>query len=218
MSANLRLLALFLVAITTSAQHRPGRVAGSSTPPGSADRGKFISAICTPHVMGATAVRSPFALGPSTRNARAWAARRGFGQLFRSGYFAPYYGLNQGYSDQSVPMANYSPPYDNFVWQPTTETNVQQQAPAKPAQSVVHEYKWRHEVAAAGAGGEPMFTIALKDGSTRSAVITWVEDRNLHYIDPQDRHWVLTSQRIDHDTTRRLNKQKSLNLQLPPSS
>jgi hypothetical protein len=168
--------------------------------------------------MGATTARSPSALGPSTRNARTWAARRGFGQLLGYGYFAPYYGFNEDYSDQSVPMANYSPPYENLMWQPTTETNVQPQTPAKPAQSVLHEYKWSHDVALAGAGGEPMFTIALKDGSTRSAVITWVEDRKLHYIDPQDRHWVLTSQRIDHDTTRRLNKQKSLNVQLPPSS
>ena len=88
-------------------------------------------------------------------------------------------------------------------------------APPQPASAVIHEYNVNPELASA-AGKETTFTIALKDGSTRSAVAFWVQHGKVHYIDSQDRQQVLSSDLIDRETTERLNRQKNLNMQLPP--
>jgi hypothetical protein len=58
--------------------------------------------------------------------------------------------------------------------------------------------------------------VALKDGSKRDGVTAWVQDRSLHLIDFEGRQQVLAADFIDREMTRRLNRQKNLNLQLPP--
>ena len=80
---------------------------------------------------------------------------------------------------------------------------------------MIHEYKVNPEIAAA-AGTQRAFTIALKDGTMRSAVAFWVQKGKVHYIDPQDRQQVLSSDLIDRQATERLNREKNLAMQLPP--
>ena len=87
-------------------------------------------------------------------------------------------------------------------------------APVRPAQSVIHEYKWPKNEET--GGGASTFTIALKDGSQRFAVAAWIEGGKLLYLDSEDRQQSLSSDVIDRQTTDRLNEEKHLRLQLPP--
>jgi len=80
---------------------------------------------------------------------------------------------------------------------------------------VIRNYNWNGQTVAA-PGEKPTFTIALKDGSTRSAIATWVQGKTLHYTDSEDNQGVLSSDLIDRATTRQLNKEQRLSIQLPP--
>jgi hypothetical protein len=88
--------------------------------------------------------------------------------------------------------------------------------PPQPAHSVINEYKW-NESGAASEDRATTFTIALNDGSKCYALTAWVQDGNLNYLDSEGRQQVLSSDRIDRDATQSLNRQKKLNLQLPPA-
>jgi hypothetical protein len=93
--------------------------------------------------------------------------------------------------------------------------SAQQDTGFRPANPVVQEYKWDEPV----TGPEDQaasFAIVLKDGSKRYAVMAWVQDGQLHYIDSEGHQQTLAANVIDRDTTHRLNRQKSLNLRLPP--
>jgi uncharacterized protein YidB (DUF937 family) len=79
---------------------------------------------------------------------------------------------------------------------------------------VIHEYKWPKNEET--GGGATAFTIALKDGSQRSAVAAWIQGGKLQYLDSEDRQQALSPDVIDRQTTDRLNEEKHLRLQLPP--
>ncbi len=154
--------------------------------------------------------------------------RRGFqnGFRYRQGYglYAPYFPLS-GYDF----YAPYSPLYgdDQFageypqeypangntvIIQPAAAGNVE---PAPPASSVIHEYKL--DTKPAGVPGERLtFTIVLKNGTTRSAAVSWVQNGKLHYLDSQSRQQLLSPEAIDRDATERANEQKNLRMDLPP--
>ena len=78
----------------------------------------------------------------------------------------------------------------------------------------MHEYKWPNEGPPL-AGEAAIFTIALKDGSRRSAVMTWVQNKHLYFVDSTGKQQVLASEIIDHDVTHRLNRAKNLTIHLP---
>jgi hypothetical protein len=132
----------------------------------------------------------------------------GYGFLGDSPYDAgyPYPGL---YSEEPPPPPNFvvtAPPAEQASPQPA--------APVRPAQSVIQEYKWPKSDET--GGGATTFTIALKDGSQRSATAAWIQGGKLHYLDSEDRQQALSSDVIDRQTTDRLNEEKHLRLQLPP--
>jgi hypothetical protein len=132
------------------------------------------------------------------------------GYGFLGGY--PY---GAGYPDAGF-YAEEPPPPPNFVVAapPAGQASPQPPAPIRPAQSVIHEYKWPKSDET--GGGATTFTIALKDGSQRFATAAWVQGGKLHYLDPEDRRQALSSDVIDRQTTDRLNEEKHLRLQLPP--
>jgi len=107
------------------------------------------------------------------------------------------------------------PTPENFAPQSTAAPVAQAREPTQTAHAVIQEYNWKDHTPAA-ADEQTTFTIALKDGSTRSAVVTWVQGRTLHYTDSDDKQGVLSADLIDRDTTRRLNRAKKLSIQLPP--
>jgi hypothetical protein len=198
MRSDLRLGTLFLIATAIFAQH------------GGGFRGSF------PTAHGTRSVATP---GLARFNGRILSHRSEFRQRFGNGYFAPYYpflGGYGGYANEYLPAPDYFPGTDKIVSQPSATVMVQPPpTPVQTAQAVVHEYNWNGRPVAPAVEAAT-FTIALKDGSKRSAIVTWVQGRTLHYTDADDQQGVLSADLIDRNTTRRLNKEKNLYIQLPP--
>ncbi|MBV9765038.1 MAG: hypothetical protein JOZ48_09365 [Acidobacteriaceae bacterium] len=140
-------------------------------------------------------------LAGSARLTGQFGGRRGLG----NGFF-PYFPFLGDYASA------YAPGY-NIYFLPFPEASSQEE-PAKPVQSVIHEYPENDKTAAAGSE-QTTFTIALKNGSRRSAETVWVQDDMLHYLDLQGMQGTLSADVIDRETTQRLNKEKNLYLQLP---
>ena len=59
------------------------------------------------------------------------------------------------------------------------------------------------------------FVIALDNGSHHSANAVWVQNGVLHYIDSEDRHHQVPLKAVDRELTRKLNRDRKLNLWLP---
>jgi hypothetical protein len=220
MTSTMRYVALFLIATGAFAQHSGG-FAGRPAPglgstPAAAGFGRV------PLGIGGTGVFPRFPPGPRIRSAfgpGAFGNRFGYGNRSGYGYFAPYYPFyGYGY-DQS--LGGYPEEYpaggNTFVFPPTANTSAgpPPAPPPQSASSVIHEYKLNPELAPSTGKGTA-FTIALKDGSMRSAVAFWVQQGKLHYIDSHDRQQVLSADLIDRDATERLNREKNLPMQLPP--
>jgi hypothetical protein len=198
MRSNLRFAALFLMAAAMFAQHGGGIRGSSPAVPGH----------------GTRTVAPP---GLPRINGRVSGRRSDFRQRFGNGYFAPYYPFLGDYGDDYLPPPDYLPSTDNLPPQPNPSVIVQPPpAPVQTAHAVIHDYNWNAR-GVAPATEQTTVTIALKDGSTRSAIATWVQGRTLHYTDPDDKQGVLSADLIDRDTTRRLNKKKNLSIQLPPA-
>src|SRR5258708_3315270 len=88
-------------------------------------------------------------------------------------------------------------------------------APPRPpeiAHAAVHEY---HPAEPAATGQQPVFTLAMNDGSRHAAILVWVQNGAIHYIHPtvKTEHAPLSS--LDRATTDRLNQEKNLELHLP---
>jgi hypothetical protein len=192
MGNNTACIALFLLATPTFAQHgggaRSGTVAGFG------------------HGGGVLAPRVR-----TVRPLRFSGNRLGF-QRFGGESFAPY---DPFWGDYAGDLSGYDFPADADYLPANDFLPVQLAVRALPAHAVVTEYKWKDQ----GVGGSDnslAFTIALKDGTRCIAVATWLQHSKLYYIDSQGRQEVLSSDRIDRDTTQRLNDEKKLQLQLPP--
>ena len=196
MKAQLRFAALFLVAAALFAQ-RGGAFRGSSAA-----------------ALGHTP-RPPGAVGAPRIHTRIEGHRSGFRQRFGNGFSTPYYPFLGEYAPDYLPQPEYLATPENFAPQLSTPPVARVPEPIQTAHAVIQEYNWKDHNAAA-TDEQATFTIALKDGSTRSAIVTWVQGRTLHYTDSDDKQGVLSADLIDRDTTRRLNRAKKLSIQLPP--
>ncbi len=87
--------------------------------------------------------------------------------------------------------------------------------PPEVAHAVVHDYRQPAEPASAAGQGQPVFTLAMRDGSTHSAILVWVQNGAVHYIDPTGKTEHVPLNTLDRGTTQRLNQEKSLELHLP---
>jgi hypothetical protein len=90
--------------------------------------------------------------------------------------------------------------------------------PPRPeiARPALHEYKETADAASATSGGaQPMFTLAMRDGSMRPAILVWVQEGVVHYIDQSGKTSHIPLDTLDRDTTQRLNREKNLELHLP---
>lgn|GEM_PF-3127105 len=129
--------------------------------------------------------------------------------------FAPFVMATAAFAQYGcVPAASLLPPVTVIVQTAPAEM-APPPLPPPPAHPVMHEYNWSDE-AKGSAGNPPTYTIALKNGYWRIAVIAWVQDGKLHYIDPEHKHQALSSDVIDREATARVNQQKNLHLELPP--
>lgn len=196
MRNDVKFIALFLLATAAFAQHGGGMRSGSS--------------MGVAHGSGHVA-----APGSGHRDARIISNRRRSGRTGANGFYTPYYPFFDGYADESLP--NDNGPVNELSPQPSFTPPTAEASPAVPAQTahaVVSEYKWKSAVVPNRQG--QTFTLALKDGSKRYPVASWVQNGKLHVIDAQGRQEVLPADRIDRDVTDRLNSEKNLQMQLPP--
>jgi hypothetical protein len=133
---------------------------------------------------------------------------RGFGYGYGDA-FAPYY---------AGPAYDY-PPQPNFsVFQPPPPPVFVEQPP-REAQSVIHEYAQPVTGTSTSTQGEPpAFGIVLKDGSMRSASAVFVSNNVLHYVDTEERNMRVSMDEVDREATRKLNRERKLNLWLPAAA
>lgn len=90
---------------------------------------------------------------------------------------------------------------------------VQPPRPPEIAHAAMHEY--RQPADTADAGQQPVFTLAMNDGSKHAAILVWVQNGAIHYIDPTGRTEHAPLSTLDRATTERLNQEKNLELHLP---
>jgi hypothetical protein len=113
-------------------------------------------------------------------------------------------GYDYGYAPPNVVVIQQPPPY--VVIEPPA-------APQPPVVSAILEYKVAEAPAVVS---EPAsFGIVLKDGSSRDAIAVTVQDNVVHYVDADGRHERVALDTVDRDATRRLNRERKLDLRLP---
>jgi hypothetical protein len=136
--------------------------------------------------------------------------RFGFGRRFflSSAFFPSAFPLLLGGDDYGYPPA----PNIIIMEQPPPQTIVQQ-APRETVRAEIHEYQPTEPVP---GEEQPAFAIVLKDGSVQSAVAVSVQDDVLQYVDPDGEHRRVPLDTVDRQTTRRVNRERKLELHLPP--
>ena len=137
-----------------------------------------------------------------------------FGGSRGSGRFIGPYGYPLLLGDYAYPP-NYPATPTLVITPPAPVYAVDEPAPAP--RSEIREYK-STEAPAASATEQPTFSIALKDGSVRSAVAVFVQGNMVAYVDPDGRQERVPGDAVDRDATKRLNQGLKVNLYLPPPS
>jgi hypothetical protein len=134
--------------------------------------------------------------------------RHGFGNFGNFGFLGGYPLLpvitdGYGYGNGGAPTIIMLQPMQMPVATPR---------PLEIAHAAVHEY---HPAETAAAGQQPVFTLAMNDGSRHAAILVWVQNGAIHYIDPTGKTEHAPLSRLDRATTERLNQEKNLELHLP---
>ena len=126
------------------------------------------------------------------------------------GYGFGGYDYDYGYMPQSPNVGDLEPPPPP-VYVPLPER------PPEPATMVIHEYRpLAAATPPASAGDEPLFAIVLKNGTTLSASAVIVQNDGLHIVDPDGAHQRVPMDAVDREATTRANRERKLQLQLPP--
>lgn len=86
-------------------------------------------------------------------------------------------------------------------------------APIEPPRPEIHEY----QSAAPAANEDQTFAIVLRDGSVHSAVAVTVQKGALYYVEPDGAHRLVSLEALDREATQRMNRERKLQLQLPPA-
>jgi hypothetical protein len=122
-----------------------------------------------------------------------------FGGGYPAFYASPDYN-SEGYQGYQIP-AIVMPP---LPVQPPL-------IPEPPVRPQMHEYVWKDT----GVSHSGIFTIVLRDGTTRIAVAVWAQGTMIHYVDANNRTGSFPLRSIDRESTMRVNTEKHLTLQLP---
>ena len=131
---------------------------------------------------------------------RATQPHRAFPNIFP--WFFGDYGYDAYEPTPSVVMVEQPPLY---VVVPT--------APSAPPKAEMHEYSQP----TTAADEEQTFAIVLKDGSVHAAVAVTVQANGLYYVEPDGAHRLVKADALDREATVRLNRERKLQLQLPPA-
>ncbi len=131
---------------------------------------------------------------------------------------APFFPVYFGGYDEFGYTASTPAPNVLIVQQPPAYLMLQE-APRQTAAGEVHEYTLAPSTPPAATDEEPpAFAIVLRDGSVHSAAAVTVQDDVLHYVEPDGRHMRVALSAVDREATQRRNRDRKLNLQLPPAS
>ena len=114
--------------------------------------------------------------------------------------------------DYDYGYENYTPaPNIVVVEQPPLYVRLPTE-PSVPPKSEIHEY---HQTGARDQ--EQTFAIVLKDGSVLSAAAVTAQNRGLYFVEPGGAHRLVALDAVDREATERLNRERKLQLQLPPA-
>jgi hypothetical protein len=213
---NLVWLCLCFVLVVPATGQRGGGFGGTGRSAGSGlGHAGFGSRAFRPGSFGRGRFRSALVFGRFNR----------FGLRFSpyGSSFYPYsYPLFDGGYDYGYPSDYGYPATPNvfMIPQPTPQMIVQQ-----PAHEVIRpeirEYRESlsavSEAPPAARSEETTFVIVLNDGSHHAANAVWVQGTILHYVDSEDDHHQVPLTSVDRATTRELNRERKLNLWLPPA-
>lgn len=129
-------------------------------------------------------------------------------------FFTPAFPLFLGGYDYGYP--EYSPAPNVVIIQQFSPSAPVQETPREPVKSEIREYRQPAVTTAPLPQEEqPAFAIVLKDGSVHSAAAVVMEGDTLHYVDPDGRHQRVALKTVDGEATRRVNRERNLQLQLP---
>jgi hypothetical protein len=135
----------------------------------------------------------------------------GFGGYGFGGY--GFDGYDYGYAPQAPSVVVVEPPPP-----PPPYAILPERAP-ETATTVIHEYQPLPAAATqTPEGDQPQFAIVLKNSTILSASAVIVQDGALHIVDPDGAHQRVSLDAVDREATKRVNRERKLQLQLPPAS
>ena len=118
-------------------------------------------------------------------------------------------GYDYGYVPQAPSVVFVEPPPPAYVPIP--------ERPPETATMVIHEYQpLSAATTQSPEADQPVFAIVLKNSTMLSATAVVVQNDGLHIVDPDGGHQRVSLEAIDREATRRVNRDRKLQLQLPP--
>lgn len=137
--------------------------------------------------------------------------------------FAPIYPLGfggYGFGGYDYGDYGYAPQPPSVVVEPPPPPPPYAILPERPPETaitVIHEYQLPSAAAAqASEADQPVFAIVLKNSTILSASAVIVQDGALHIVDPEGAHQRVSLDAVDREATKRVNRERKLQLQLPP--
>jgi hypothetical protein len=138
---------------------------------------------------------------------------------FYSGFYDPYFGdygdSGYGYPDYGYTDNGAYPNYDSgspqvlVISNQTPPQPVMVQGPPAPA-------VWNAEPAIqANKYEEPLYLLAMKDGTIRAVLAYWVDGATVHYVTMDHEQKQTTLASLDRGLSVRLNRERNVTFQLP---
>ena len=134
---------------------------------------------------------------------------RAFAPVFPLGFGGyGFGGYDYGYVPQAPSVVVVEPPPPAYAPVP--------ERPPETATMVIHEYQPLSAATPASEGDQPVFAIVLKNSTILSASAVVVQNDALHIVDADGAHQRVSLEAVDREATKRVNRERKLQLQLPP--
>ncbi|MCL4402622.1 MAG: hypothetical protein M1436_08180 [Acidobacteria bacterium] len=143
----------------------------------------------------------------------------GAGRVVYMPYAYPVYMGNYGFDQQQQPnvVVVYPQPQSPVVINQQVAQPAPEQAPDGGGVKLYQAPARSTAEMAAAEPATPGYLFAFKDHSIYSAVAYWVQGDTLHYFTAGNTHNQVSLSLLDRPLTERLNKERGVSIQLPPS-
>ena len=111
---------------------------------------------------------------------------------------------------------SYSPAPNVVVIQQPPAYVIVPQPYIEPSKPEIYEYNLPSAPVSKADDEQQMFAIVLRDGTVDSAIGVTVQNDLLHLVEPDGGHRSIALDAIDREATRRINRERKLDLQIPP--